>query len=374
MDKAFFTDKVQKYKRFWLVYFASLVVVLGLVATINIIIDPYQYFFTNKILGLNLIKPEYEKYLMLSKAAEAKHIKARIVLLGSSRVMSGLSPSNPIFKNSETVYNLGLPGTNMYQSLQYFKHTLYFQKNIERVIIGLDFFMFNEYLANLDNFEETRLGKKLVFRDLLNTSLSIDALQASLTTIDANLNLDRASKLQEPTVKRFRRWLTNFLDFKGFYKTYSLSQQQLDNFKYVIDLCQENNIDYQVFISPTHATQYEAIDLAGLWSTFEDWKRELVKITPIWDFSGYNSITTETISESMKNYIDNSHYSHYTGNLLLNKIFVDETNSIPQDFGVLVNASNLESHLQQIKLDRQQWRENNPLEVELVNNLKTRID
>ena len=262
----------------------------------------------------------------------------------------------------------------MYQSLQYFKHTLSFQKNIEQVIIGLDFFMFNKYLDNLDNFDETRLGKKLVVKDLLNTSLSIDALQASFATINANLYLESASKSQESTMKKFRRWLTNFLNFKGFYKTYSLSQQQLDNFKNVIELCQENNIDYRVFISPTHATQYEAIDRAGLWPTFEDWKREVVKITPVWDFSGYNSITTETISESMKNYIDNSHYSQYTGDLVLNKIFADRTNSVPQDFGVLIDRSNLESHLQQIKLDRQQWRENNPLEVELVNNLKTRID
>ena len=98
MDKAFFVPLAQRYKRFSLVYFSSLVVALVLVATINIIIDPYQYFFTNKIPGLNLIKPEYEKYVMLSKAAEAKHIKAKIILLGSSRVMSGLSPSNPIFK------------------------------------------------------------------------------------------------------------------------------------------------------------------------------------------------------------------------------------------------------------------------------------
>jgi hypothetical protein len=343
---------------------------LGLVATFNIIIDPYQYFFTKKIPGISEIKPELENNVMLSKAAEAKHIKAKTILLGSSRIMSGLTSSNPIFDSPETVYNLGLPGTNMYQSLQYFKHALFWQKNIEQVVIGLDFFMFNEYLSNLDNFDETRLGKSFVLQDIINTSLSIDALKASFITVNANRQINKSVKSQESTSQKFQRWLTNFLNFKGFYKTYSLSSKQLDSFKMVISLCQQNNIDYYVFISPTHATQYEAIDISGLWSTFEEWKRELVRITPLWDFSGYNSITTEIISESMINYIDNSHYSQHTGNLVLSKMFATETNNVPSDFGILLNENNLESHLHQIKRDRQLWRKNNPQEVKLVRKIK----
>ena len=368
------SSQTETYKKFCHLSLGSLFFSLLFVATINIIIDPYQYFFTQKITGFNKNKPEQEKYLMLSKAAEAQHIKAKTILLGSSRVMSGLSTSHPIFKNSETVYNLGLPGTNMYQSLQYFKHALFFQKNIERVVIGIDFFMFNEYLSNLDNFDETRLGKKFVIKDLITTSLSIDALEASLITFKANLKTKNEILPQESTLKKFNRWLTNFLDFQGFYKTYSLSQQQIDYFKMIINLCQQNNIEVKIFISPTHATQYEAIDIAGLWSDFEQWKREIISITPVWDFSGYNSITTEVISDSMINYIDNSHYSQHTGNLVLNRMFAQADDTIPLDFGVLINQGNLESHLNKIKFDRQQWRQNNLKEVQLVKRVKDTVD
>ncbi|GFZ91240.1 hypothetical protein [Okeania sp. KiyG1] len=74
-------------------------------------------------------------------------------------------------------------------------------------------------------------------------------------------------------------------------------------------MCQENNIKLILFISPSHATQWEAIRATGEWSTFEEWKREVVKITPVFDFSGYNTITTEPIHNDMENYRDNSHYT-----------------------------------------------------------------
>ena len=202
-------SSLQEYQFYLKIYFFMLLFSLGLVSIFNIIIDPYQYFFTQKIVGLNATKPELEKHIMLSKAAEAKQIKAKTILLGSSRVMSGLDSSHAVFKDSKTVYNLGLPGTNMYQSLQYFKHALHFQKDIEQVVIGIDFFMFNEYLKNLDSYDETRLKKRLVIRDLINTSLSMDALQASLTTINANIKKMKC-KIKNRQIKNFKDGLLIF--------------------------------------------------------------------------------------------------------------------------------------------------------------------
>lgn len=304
--------------------------------------------------------------------AEAKHIKAKTILLGSSRVRSGLDINHSALER-ESIYNLGLPGVNMYQSLAYFKHTLAYQKNIQQVIIGIDFFMSNHYLDNLDSFDETRLGKKIGIKELINNSLSLDTLESSIITVRANVNKQAQSKNLESTPHRFKRWLTNFLSFDGFYKNYGLSEKQLYSFQEVINLCEQNNIDVKVFISPTHATQYEAIAAAGLWSTFEQWKREITKITPVWDFSGYNRITTEKIDDRMNNYIDSSHYSHYTGNLVLNRLFFDRLETVPADFGVFITQENLESHLEKIRQDRTKWQQNNPEEVQLVKNIKTQI-
>lgn len=66
-----------------------------------------------------------------------------------------------------------------------------------------------------------------------------------------------------------------------------------------------NNIELLLFISPVHARQLEVIRLSNLYPTFEQWKRDMVKViaedveqhpdkSPIqlWDFSGYNLLTT----------------------------------------------------------------------------------
>jgi hypothetical protein len=366
--------KPEKYQVFFLVYTISSLGVLLLIAIFNIIIDPYLYFYSPIFPRLNQFKPEQEKYLMLSKVAEAKHIKATTILLGSSRVMSGLDINHPALDSPDSTYNLGLPGVNIYQSLAYFKHALAYQQDIEQVIIGIDFFMFNHYLKNLENFDEERLGKKVGFEDLINNSLSLDTLESSIITFETNFNKKNQSSYQESTKNRFRRWLTNFLSFEGFYKTYSLSKKQLNYFQEIINLCQQNNIDVKVFISPTHATQYEAIAVAGLWSTFEKWKREITKITPVWDFSGYNSITTEKIDEQMNNYIDNSHYSPQTGNIVINRLLSYQLDTVPADFGVLINQDNIEFHLNKIRTDQEKWQQNNPAEVQLVKNIKAQID
>ena len=99
----------------------------------------------------------------------------------------------------------------------------------------------------------------------------------------------------------------------------------------------------------------------------------MIKITPVWDFSGYNSITTESISERMDNYIDNSHYSPKTGDLVLGRILSFQTEKIPEYFGILLTSDNIESHLKQIRLDGEIWRKENPVEVNLVKTIQTKI-
>ncbi|MEC4986621.1 MAG: hypothetical protein SAK42_21185, partial [Oscillatoria sp. PMC 1076.18] len=128
----------------------------------------------------------------------------------------------------------------------------------------------------------------------------------------------------------------------------------------------KNDLPLKVFISPSHATQWKAIELSGLWDEFEQWKQEIVKITSVWDFSGYNSVTTEPISDKMKNYLDNSHYSKAVGNLVLNRIFQVQEELIPADFGVLINSQNVKLHLKNIRENQIIWEGKYPEQEKLV--------
>ena len=78
----------------------------------------------------------------------------------------------------------------------------------------------------------------------------------------------------------------------------------------------------------------------------------MVAITPVWDFSGYNSITTQPIKPVMNNYVDNSHYSPPIGAFVLNRVLSHNVEQVPKDFGVLMTPDNIEQHLANIGSDR----------------------
>ena len=109
---------------------------------------------------------------------------------------------------------------------------------------------------------------------------------------------------------------------------------------------------------------------------WEKWKFEIVRINeveakrhgkepfPIWDFSGFNSVTTETIppindSESqMQWYWESSHYKRELGDLVLDRVFNynNLSRNVPDDFGVLLSLDNIASHLSKVRSDYDIWK------------------
>ncbi|NEN91143.1 MAG: hypothetical protein F6K48_20440 [Okeania sp. SIO3H1] len=275
-------------------------------------------------------------------------------------------------------------GLNIYELRRYIEHAIANQKELDLIILGLDFFMFNTFLENQPSFSENRLEKRHIsLADFVNVTFSSDALLASKETIvDSQKNppdnidygengfMPYRNPDPEKTEWRFRNSINVYY---GFHAKYELPSE-LTELKKIVDLCQQNQIKLISFISPSHATQWEAIRATGEWSTFEKWKREVVAITPVFDFSGYNNITSESIHNEMENYTDNSHYTPRVGNLILNRVLNYKQGDVPDDFGILINSENIESHLEKIRQDREIWAKNNSDEVELVKEIKQKYD
>ena len=219
---------------------------------------------------------------------------------------------------------------------------------------------------------------------MLNIVFSLDALLASQeTVIDSNQNLPNKifdgengflyyNVDPKETKYRFKRVMNNY--YKAYDTAFKLSTQLLNELKKIVDLCEENQVKLILYISPAHATQWEIIKSSGQWSNFEEWKRKVVEISDVFDFSGYNSITTETIHDKMENYTENSHYTPKVGNLILNKLLSYKEEQVPDNFGILINPENIESHLAKIRQDREIWAKNNPDEVKLVKEIKEKYD
>jgi hypothetical protein len=348
---------------------------------INGLVDPYGIYKTPNILGINHEKPEKQSNDRLVKAIDVIHYQPVTIFLGSSRTKQGLDPNHPAFSNAQPAYNLSLDGANVYEMMRYLEHTIKNQPNLKEVIVGIDFFMFNELLGNQPGFNENRLEKSYIIPgDIMNTLFSVDTLEITKETILASLkepnkNVSYGEKGFFPHRKyqdggsegRFKNAINVYYKF---HHKYEFSDKYFENLQKIVNLCREKNIKLTLFISPSHAIQWESIRATGEWQTFENWKKKLVELTPIWDFSGYNSITTEKLQDKMENYADSSHYTKPVGDLVLNRISGYQVEKVPADFGVLLTPENINSHLAKIRADREKWVKNNSEELELVQKLE----
>ncbi|MDJ0554517.1 MAG: hypothetical protein QNJ68_08780 [Microcoleaceae cyanobacterium MO_207.B10] len=373
----------RKYLRFNWIFFLSVFITVVAAGGFNVVIDPYDVFNTPNLLGINHSKPRKDNSDRLFKATDIIRIKPITILIGSSRTKQGLDPNHPALENDQPAYNLSLDGLNTYELGRYIEHAVTNQKELDLIILGLDFFMFNTFLENRPSFSENRLEKQNIsLVDFVNVTFSSDALLASKETIvDSQKNPpdnigygeNGFIPYRNPDPEKTQWRFENSINLYYRFPKYQLPAQLTELIK-IVDLCQQNQIKLISFISPSHATQWEAIRAKGEWSTFEEWKRKVVQITPVFDFSGYNSITSEPIHNEMENYRDNSHYTKKIGDLVLNRILSYKKEEVPEDFGILINPENVESHLVKIRQDREIWAKNNPDEVQLVKEIKQKYD
>ncbi|NER02756.1 MAG: hypothetical protein F6K17_09045 [Okeania sp. SIO3C4] len=329
------------------------------------------------------------------KSLDIKQGNYEILLLGTSRVQNGLNPRSKVF-GSKKAYNAGLASAGIYEVHQIidFAQT---RKNsrLKTVILGLDFFSFNKKINVSGDFKESRFANKNVFITSIPDLLSLQILQSSIDTLKFNYRGNKANYYDNlgtrnrelPNLnhrKLFRQILSQNMIYQSLYAGFELSDERLKYFNNLIEYCYKHNIELYLFISPVHAKQLETIRLMGLNPQFEDWKGDLVRIIAeqsrknqdklpinLWDFSGYNTITMETVppldsENQMKYFIESSHYKKIVGEKILVKILnlpKDDKDEYPQDFGVLINQDNIETHLTKIRNDSKIYQKNFPEEI-----------
>jgi hypothetical protein len=379
---------MKEYQRYVRLVVALILMQAVSISLFNIAVDPYGIFNSPTWIGVNQVKPDKDRQVRMFKAIEVIRIQPKMVFIGSSRTEFGLDTAHPAVSGVQPGYNLGITGANIYEARRYFEHAIANNPNVKKAVIGLDFFMFGKGKKNqLDFLENRLLISHITLQDKLNSSFSWGATRASLKTIKVNQSAgdtvghfypdgrrnpdyyiqDVYAGRQGVDIMKNLLRKTDFFQAKMRGEVYEISQ--LEEVTNMVRLCQENQIECRFFISPSHVTQWESIRLSGAWGVFEEWKRKLAEITPVWDFSGYNSITTEPLSSTMTNYMDSSHYRQEIGDLVLNRIFQYNPEIVPEDFGVLLTPETVENHLQQIREDREIWAENNPDVIRFVENI-----
>ena len=401
----------QRFLRTLLLSIISLVLVL---VSINLAIDPFATDRWLDITGLNHGKPEAGDHERLVKLFDVYRLKPEAISMGSSRTQFGLYIDGAKWGNTP-IYNFGVSGPGIDEVQRLLAHVTAHGK-LKKAIIGLDFFMFNaDFLQpGVESFNNSALSYPSdlnPFREwtaMLSTAMSLDTLDASWATFQFNQHtqrdMDVLPRTPSPTDPQqynyrhmFLRQATGYLD--GIYFPKSTGRfvfqnaargSMFEHFRQIVRFSYQHHIDARFFISPSNAWQWEVIDAAGLWPQFEYWKRQLVIILneeatlsgrppfPLWDFSGYNSVTTQTVPacgshEPMSHYFDSSHYKPAVGQLVLDRALSQNTSSVPDDFGVQITPSNIESDLVTIRRDRERWRSAHPADHKEIWQLAARV-
>jgi hypothetical protein len=351
------------------------------VALLNWLVNPFSVFDSPAIPRFNANKPDYVEHLRLTHVYRVNRLQPECILLGTSRTGRGLSPDSPALQSLKC-YNLALPAISMYEMRRYLQHAQSIRPQ-KLVILAMDFRVFSTGPDQIDAFSEERLrvnakGEKQFnfftsrLPDLASSLISTSALMASLTTIRKQewvKDTIAANGYWEPLADRYDHPIA-FLAytqnsarrFAELRNNEDILLNNTDELRLLLREAYGNGTGVRLMIQPSHAWHWQTLWQSGLWSRFEEAKRQLVRINeeealragldtyPIWDFSGAYGPALEqppsTQSEKMHWFWEPVHYKRTLGDAMLSRIMgtADITSEIA-GFGVQLDSAGLENHL-----------------------------
>jgi len=217
------------------------------------------------------------------------------------------------------------------------------------------------------------LGKNALLRSISETLFSYNALDRSRKTfrrsykgITVYHRKDGFFLMRNPkgasSETTMLETVKGFLGPGGHYNDIKRVDRSLGEFEALLLAANAKGVKTDLFISPTHAALMETLDVAGLWKTYEAWKRRLAAMASrhkatLWDFGGYTALSTVPLSEAQGSFIDASHYRPAVGKRLL--AIMGENTSSPA-FGRRLTSENIASELAAQREARKTYRTNRP--------------
>lgn len=297
---------------------------LGLVAGAAAIVDPYGLNGWVRMEGVNLVKPA--SYLQVGPAKARRFARAHpaTVILGNSRADIGFDPESPAWPESfRPVYNFGIPGGGLYDVLR--SYLLARDSGVRRVIIGLDFADFLaddaplpgglERYAALDDGMPARLivQSHLSIRAALDTARTLLAqgdpyaehmTDAGFNPLRQYLPIVRQEGHAAVAEQRSRENIAAYLKRARTLRAPDGGPNRaLVELAHLLADARSRGIEVQLFTYPYHADLLETLADLELWPLLEDWKRQIralalapeTRAASLWDFTTFNSYTTERI-------------------------------------------------------------------------------
>ena len=398
-------------KRYSIQLVSVISVLLLAIAMYNYLVDPYDVFGSKPIPGLNVYKPELERYSRLGKPYQLRRQKPKTVLLASSR---GLVVTDDMIGEAAvspgTAYNASLPSGSTYEQLRMMQHALEVSE-VDSFVLALD----EDFTASVQpNFNETRFrggdGEESEFvirlKDMFFSLLSLNALKSSMRTVrkqsaspDALGDDYMAYRVNNAGGHRkmFREMEASLLASADNIiqpetcDRHPGSAEDIEKygvyFEQMVESAYRQGIDLVIYISPVHARLYEVRCMTGRWQMIESMKRYVVSTVEslarandrdafqVWDFSGYNDMTTEPVpvegdvSTTMQWYWEGSHYTREHAAIVFDTI----AGRGDGRYGRRIDTVNIDPHLEAIRRARYEYLESNRQDIEDIRRLADQL-
>ena len=132
-------------KKYILQLAVTILLLGGMVICFNWIVDPFDVYRVVRKKGFNAYKVSYEHFARLAKVIQVEKYPKPGLALGSSRAQLGIDMSHPLW-DGRGGWNLAVNGANMYELRRLLEHAAAVSR-LEKVVIGVDFYMFNSTFA-----------------------------------------------------------------------------------------------------------------------------------------------------------------------------------------------------------------------------------
>jgi hypothetical protein len=350
--------KGMSYKKFAIIILCVLYACLGSLALINIVVDPYAIFGTPFLKNQSQVNDRYAKIEFLRKGKK----RYNSYIMGSSRILNLYPDIIEKYFREGKFYNLATTLATPYEHLLHLK---YFIKNgylVKNLYIGLDIDFCFTAKMHKDKDLLLRLHPKVSNKNLIVfywSYLSVFPKADIRRKLRANFSKRVGPKFiygkdgalaLGPEVENRYVFFDGLANRNNMVIKNEMEEENVEGLRELVALCRQHEINLILFITPLNKSLMDRF-------VVEDYLiflRKLSEVTSFWDFSGYNSISTNN-----RNYTDSSHYKSSVSRLIAARIFNDRTLTVPSDFGVWVTKENIGWHLTNLRMSFKKNRDGN---------------
>jgi hypothetical protein len=338
-------------KKWTISVFLSIVILVAVVVSVNVIVDTYGIFrtdFSRQIMppNINYVKI---KYLLENKNRFDSYVfgSSRVSYINEEKITNGryynmfyaegvpeehLANIRFLLKNGVSIKNLMI-------GLDEFSYVIDPKQHLSSLLVqpypgvsgkklqnfyGEYFFRLDKFIPELEDYLKHNYTKrndseeKRVIFDMYGTGRIL------LPAVDEEIERNVQAHIHD---KKFS---------EPFHRGGDNSTNALAAMREIVALAKKDGINITVFINPIHKTTYLDANLGR----FAFFKKKLAAITDYYDFSGLNSITTNNYY-----YYESSHYRLLVGDMMLKTMLGVPKVAVPPDFGFHVTRKNIDSHL-----------------------------